>query len=201
MFEKIISRLTSFSVANPWKVIFFTLFITLGFAVQFPKITTDTNPKHMLPEDSFVRQFNDKIERDFSLHADVMVLGIVNEKGIFNEQTLSLIGSLTHEVKLIPGIIVRDVISLATIDDMTSINGELVTKPVLEKIPATPEEMMVLQKKVLDNPLVHNRLVASDTTATIIVIPIEPTANGKNIADKIRAFLPSQYGETTFYLG
>ncbi len=201
MLEKIISRLTSYSVDNPWKVIFLTLFITLGFGVQFPKVTTDTNPKHMLPEDSSVRQFNDKIERDFALHADVMVLGIVNKKSVFDRQTLSLIGSLTHEIKLISGVIVRDVVSLATIDDMTSTNGELVTKPILERIPETEGEMDVLRKRVLENPLILNRLVASDATAAIIVIPIESSANGKIIAEKIRSLLSFHTdAENTFYL-
>ena len=201
MLEKIISRLTSYSVDNPWKVIFLTLFITLGFGVQFPKVTTDTNPKHMLPEDSSVRQFNDKIERDFALHADVMVLGIVNKKSVFDKQTLSMIGSLTHEIKLISGVIVRDVVSLATIDDMTSTNGELVTKPILERIPETEGEMDVLRKRVLENPLILNRLVASDATAAIIVIPIESSANGKIIAEKIRSLLSFHTdAENTFYL-
>src|SRR3989304_4176118 len=49
-------NLTSFSVDHPWLVIAIVAVITLGFAIQFPKKTSDTDPKNMLPATSDVRK-------------------------------------------------------------------------------------------------------------------------------------------------
>ncbi|MBI4679859.1 MAG: hypothetical protein HY753_01265, partial [Nitrospirae bacterium] len=47
--------LVEFSVEHPKLIVLLTIIITLAFATQFTKITTDTNPTHMLPETSDVR--------------------------------------------------------------------------------------------------------------------------------------------------
>lgn len=74
MIERALSRLAPFSVGHPWPVIGLTVLATLAFAVQLPRITIDTDPKHMLPATSPVRQYNDQVEKEFVLHADVMAL-------------------------------------------------------------------------------------------------------------------------------
>src|SRR3989338_11552150 len=118
-------RWTLLMLDHPKVVIGVTLLITLFFAAQFPKIAVDTDPKHMLPATSPVRQYNDEVEKNFALHPDVIVLGIVNSESIFNPQTLKNIKELTRAIQEIPGVISRDVDSLTTVDNVSSINGEL----------------------------------------------------------------------------
>src|SRR3989338_9475380 len=116
-----IERLTQFVLDHPKLVIASTLVLTLFFAAQFPKIAIDTDPKHMLPATSPVRQYNDQVERDFALHPDVVVLGMVNSDGIFNHQSLKYLKDLTNAIHEIPGVISRDVDSLTTVDNVTSL--------------------------------------------------------------------------------
>src|SRR3990167_3732946 len=104
-----LERLTRFVLDHPKHVIGTTLALTLLFAAQFPKIAIDTDPKHMLPATSPVRQYNDQVERDFALHPDVIALGIVNLEGIFNPETLKNIKELTRVIQEIPGVVSRDV--------------------------------------------------------------------------------------------
>src|SRR3990172_6540868 len=118
MIEKPLRRATAFSIDHPLLVIGLTVLVTLAFAVQFRKITIDTDPKHMLPVTSPVRQYNDQVEKDFALHADVIALGIVNEQGVINRETLSRIAELTREIQKMPGVISRDVVSFSTIDNV-----------------------------------------------------------------------------------
>ena len=54
-------RWTLLMLDHPKVVIGATLLITLFFAAQFPKIAVDTDPKHMLPATSPVRQYNDEV--------------------------------------------------------------------------------------------------------------------------------------------
>ena len=72
--------LVEFSVNHPKLVVVLSIIITLAFMTQFPKMKTDTNPKHMLPDTSDVRVWNDEVDKTFALYEDMIVLGIVNEK-------------------------------------------------------------------------------------------------------------------------
>ena len=193
-------RWTQFILDHPKVVIGTTLLLTLFFAAQFTKITIDTDPKHMLPATSPVRQYNDQVERDFALHPDVIVLGIVNSESIFNPQTLKNIKELTRAIQEIPGVISRDVDSLTTVDNVSSINGELVVKPALGDIPQSDAELEVLRKALLGNPLFVGRFISADATVLAIFVPIEPKANGKEIADKIRSLLPKHSSSHKFYI-
>src|SRR3989339_2148601 len=198
--EMKLERLTQIVLGRPKLVIGLVAAISLFFIAQFPKITIDTDPKHMLPVTSPVRQYNDKIEKDFVLHPDVIVLGVVNTDGIFNPQTLTYVKDLTNAVRQIPGVIVRDVDSLSTVENVFSNEGELVVRPALGDIPQTEEGLSALRKSILDNSLFVGRFISSDGKAVATFIPIEPAANGKEIADKIRALLPKNSGQNRFYL-
>ena len=112
-----------------------TIAVTVALAAQFPKVVIDTDPKHMLPVTSPVRQYNDQVERDFALHPDVIAVGIVNERGIVNRETLSRVIELTRAIQKMPGVVSRDVTSFTTIDDVTVVGSDLVVRPLLDRIP------------------------------------------------------------------
>ncbi len=194
------SWLTLFSVRHPRLVVALAAGVTAVFASQLPKITTDTDPKHMLPVTSPVRQYNDRVEKDFALHPDVIVLGIVNDRGIVNQTTLAHIVRLTQAIEEIPGVVTRDVVSLSTIDNVTSGFGGLDVRPVLDAVPDSDAELELLQRALAENPLFVNRIVSADGSATAIYVPIEPTANGKEIAAKIRRLLPGDAGDDRYFL-
>src|SRR3990167_895672 len=139
-------HVTEFVLKHPKSMIGLVLIVTLFFGVQFPKIAVDTDPKHMLPATSPVCQYNDQVERDFALHPDVIVLGMVNPDGIFNPQSLKHLKDLTYAIREIPGVISRDVDSLTTVDNVISLNGELVVKPGLNGIPQSDSELATLRQ-------------------------------------------------------
>ena len=200
MRDRLIHRLTSSSVDHPRLVIGLTLAITLAFGLQLPKMTTDTDPKHMLPITSPVRQYNDQVEREFGLHADNLVVGIVNERGVVNSDTLSHIAELTQRIRKIPGVVVRDVTSFTTIDNVTVESGSLAVRPLLGEVPTSIEELGALRRALLENPLLRNRAISEDTKATAIYVPLEPSANGREIADRIRQMLPKGDSGDQYFL-
>jgi predicted RND superfamily exporter protein len=194
------SPIIRLSVEHPWCVITLTVLVTLIFALQLPKIRIDTDPKHMLPITSPVRQYNDQVEKDFALHADVIVLGIFNEHGVFNPTSLSRIAQLTRDIEGLPGVVARDVSSLSSIDNVVSQDGELVVRPALDQVPQSDAELAAMRKTILENSLFVNRIVSGDGTTTAIYVPIEPSANGKEIADRIRKLLPHDGAGDQFFL-
>ena len=103
--------LVEFSVNHPRWVVLLTVLSCAAALTQFPKAKTDTNPKHMLPETSDVRVWNSEVERIFDLYEDTIVLGIVNDGGVLNPETLDRISRITSEILKIEGVAARDVSS------------------------------------------------------------------------------------------
>ncbi len=90
------------------------MLVTLTFPTQVPRMTVDTDPKHMLQVTSPVRQYNDQVERDFALHADVLALGIVNDRGVLNRETLAHYDPVACAISTLRQSPARSATSLAT---------------------------------------------------------------------------------------
>ena len=141
MSRKLKFSLVEISVEHPRWVVAITIILTLISLTQFPKVKTDTNPKNMLPKTSDVRVWNDQVEKSFSLYEDVIALGIANEKGILNKDTLGKIQRLTEEIIKIKGVAARDVSSFTTIDNVTVEDGILKASPLMSEVPETEKEL------------------------------------------------------------
>ena len=61
---------------------------TLLFASQLSKVKIGTDPRHMLPVTSPIREYSDRVEGWFALLPDVIILGAQSEKGIFTTEAL-----------------------------------------------------------------------------------------------------------------
>jgi predicted RND superfamily exporter protein len=200
LLQRALNRTVALSAAHPRAVIVLAAVITLAFAAQFPRITIDTDPKHMLPVTSPVRQYNDRVEKEFALHADVIALGIVNERGIVNRDTLARIAALSRDIQKMPGVVSRDVASFSTTDNVTLQDGVLIVRPVLTRVPESQQELDAFRSSLLGNPLFIGRIVSADATATAIYVPIDATANGREIADAIRRRVASDRGDDQYFL-
>ncbi len=192
--------LVEFSVNHPRLIVFLTIIITFAFMTQFPKVKTDTNPKNMLPETSDVRVWNDEVEKTFGLYEDTLVVGIKNEKGILNYETLAKIQRITDEILKIKGVASRDVNSFPTITNVTAEEGSLRVAPLMTAVPKTGEEINRLQKMLFENPLFINRIISKDGKTTAIYVPLEKGANGKVIADRLREIVNKEKGDEKYYI-
>jgi len=192
--------LVEFSVDHPGWIVLLAAIITLAFMTQFTKVKTDTNPKHMLPPTSDVRVWNDEVEEMFQLYEDTIVVGIVNEKGVLNKETLGRIIRITDEILKLKGVAGRDVNSFPTITNVTAEAGVLNIAPLMTEVPQTDEEMERLRRMLFENPLFINRIISEDGKTTAIYVPLEKGANGKEIADRIREITKKEKGEEKYYI-
>ncbi|MEW6003323.1 MAG: MMPL family transporter, partial [Nitrospirota bacterium] len=192
--------LVEFSVKHPKLIVFLSILITLAFMTQFPKTRTDTNPKHMLPETSDVRVWNDEVDRTFALYEDMIVVGIVNEKGVLNKDTLGKIKKITNEILKIKGVATMDVNSFPTITNVTAEAGVLKVAPLMTEVPKTNEQINALRKMLFENPLFVNRIISKDGKTTAIYAPLERGANGKVIADTMREIVKKEGGPEKYYI-
>ncbi|MDO8786557.1 MAG: hypothetical protein Q7J42_00585, partial [Sulfuritalea sp.] len=192
--------LVEFSIARPKWVLFGTLLLTLLFLTQFPKIRTDTNPKHMLPETSDVRVWNDKVDQTFALYEDTIVVGIENAAGVLNLETLGRIARITDAVLALDGVASRDVNGFTTITNVTASEGTLNVGPLMPAAPKTEAEVEALRKALFSNSLFIDRVISKDGKTTAIYVPLEKGANGAEIADKIREIVAKEKGPERYYV-
>jgi predicted RND superfamily exporter protein len=191
-----LERLTAFSIDRPKTTIALFGFLTILFGLQFPGITVDADPENMLEADQPDRVFYDQIKTDFGIH-DLIVVGVVDENDVFRPESLAGIARATSEILTIEGVIIEDVISPSTSNNVKSSGGLLDIRPVLREVPQTPAAAASLRLDIADNPFLHEKIASADGTAIALYIPIERKDMSRRIGGEIekileRELLPGQ---------
>jgi predicted RND superfamily exporter protein len=186
-----LERLTLFSLDRPKTVIALVVVATLIFALQFPKITIDTDPENMLEPDQPDRVLYDRVKKEFGVH-DMIVVGIVDERGVFRPESLEGVARATSGILRIKGVIIPDVVSLTTTDNVKSSGGFLEVRPVMDEVPLTPEDVEKLRRDIAENPFFHEKIASADGTAVALYIPIEKKDMSYRIAGEIETVLKAE---------
>ncbi len=184
----ILERLTRLSLDRPKTVIATLLLLSVAFASQLPSITIDTDPENMLEPDQPDRVFYDGVKKDFGVH-DLIVLGIVDDRGVFQPESLAAISKAIAEITEIPGVVISDVVSLTTTNNVKSQGGLLDIHTVMRKVPRTDEAIQSLRREIAENPFLHEKVASDDGTAVAIYVPIEEKRMSYRIANRIEAIL------------
>jgi uncharacterized protein len=189
-----------FSVDHPRSVLAATVALTALSLLPFPRIRTDTNPKNMLPPTSAVRVRNAEVERTFGLYEDVIVVGIHNDAGLLNPETLGRIHRVTQAILAIEGVAAEDVTGFSTVTNVTNVGGVFVVGPLMAAPPRSAPELEALRRALSSNRLLADRIVSRDGTTAAIYVPLIRGANGKAIADHIRAIVRRERGSERYYV-
>jgi predicted RND superfamily exporter protein len=184
MFE----RMVIFSMDRPKTVIGLLSLLTVLFALQFPRITIDADPENMLKANQTDRLYYNKIKKEFGIN-DLIVVGIVDNKGIFRPEALKRVARATSEILKIKGVIIEDVVSPSTTNNVKSKGGLLDIRPVLRDIPRTPEAAAGLRRDIAANPFLNEKIASADGTAIAIYVPIERKDMSYRIAGRIKDIL------------
>jgi uncharacterized protein len=193
-----LKKLTYFSIDHPKLMIVLTLIITGLFLFQFPNAQIDTDPENMLEADQSDRVFYDQIKKDFGIR-DMIVLGITDETGIFQPKTLEEIAKITDEILKIDGVIVEDVISFTTTDNVTSEGGLINVRRIMETVPQTNKEVEAIKTGVYDNPLFVEKLVSKNGDAVALYIPIQQKDMSYRISKEIELIVGKELNESQNY--
>src|SRR3972149_3335596 len=156
------------SLRHPKLALAATAIHTLLFLTQFPRLATDTNPKHMLPETSDVRVWNDEVDKTFALYEDTSVVGVANDAGVLNRETLGRIARITDAILGLEGVATRDVNGFTTITNVTAEAGTLKVGPLMPAAPKTDAEVEALRAALSGNPLLVDRVISKDGKTTAI---------------------------------
>ncbi len=195
-----LNKLTGLVTRFPKSTIVFFLTVTIFFAMQFPKIKIDTDPENMLEQTQVDRIFYDKVKKEFGIH-DLLVIGIADEEGIFKSDALKRVANVTDEILKIKGVIIEDVVSLRTSNNVTSEGGTLVVKRFMEEIPKNQKEVEELKRALYGNSFFVDKIISRDGKATSIYIPIEKKDQSYRISKEIEKILKKELTpEQKYYL-
>ncbi len=191
--------LVRLALRYPKLTIALTIFLTILLVSSMPTMKIDTDPENMLSQDEPVRVFHRQVKKEFGIE-EMIVLGMVNERGIFNKGSLRKIKTLTDEIMTIEGVVAEDVMSLSATNNVISRAGLLEVRPPLERVPSKEEEIVLLKKEVMDNPLFRDRLVSSDGKGTAIYVPIVDKDVAHEVAERIKKLYRPLEGPERFYM-
>ncbi len=93
-----LTKITEFSIDRPWVLFGIIAVITAVFMFQFPQINIDTDPENMLQPDQPDRAYYDEIKKEFGID-DIVVVGIVDNNGIFRPEALRQVSEIINEIK------------------------------------------------------------------------------------------------------
>ncbi|AGY91703.1 hypothetical protein SPICUR_03555 [Spiribacter curvatus] len=196
-------RIASLAMNHPRMIFLATLLLTLVGTALIPLIQIDTDPENMLPADQADRVRHNAIKEQFNLH-DMIVVGVVNERadpGVFNPRSLSAIHALSGEIAEIDGVIRRDLLSLATVDNIEQGEpGTIRFEWMLNSPPETQEEANRIREATLDLPLFRDTLISGDGEATALYVPIEAKDQSHRIAGEIEALIDGLDTDDRFHI-
>jgi len=169
----------------------------LGAAL--PQLQADDDVMKFLPqEDPELVLFN-KVNQRFG-GLDVAIVGLEAET-LFTVERLAKVRELTREIAAVEGVF--DVMSFTEVPDpRPSPEGGLVVEPlVLEKLPATAEELAVLKQRVLANDNAVGNMISADGRAAMILCFLGGSRPPMHVAADIKNAAEKTWTESRLYFG
>lgn len=178
------------------------LIISLFFAYQLKNLSFNTNLGDFYPLKHPYLKIQNKLNkifgglnqvslaievnpvRNFGLHDSQKGISNGVKKGdILNPVTLEKVWRITSELYLTEGINAGRVVSLSArkVKHVEANQDGFVTEWLMHDPPKTQEELNILKKRILRNPLVYGPLVSRDFKATLIQADFESSVSSRDI--------------------
>jgi predicted RND superfamily exporter protein len=157
----------------------------------------------MLPADQAARVFHNQTKKDFTLH-DMLVVGVVNDAhpdGVFNPATLTRVHELTRAIESIDGVIQDDLLSLASIDNISQDGPGVVRFAwMMREAPRDQDEARAIRDAARRLPTVVGTIVSEDEKAAGIYVPLVSKDESHRIATEIEAIVADMEGDDRFFI-
>ncbi|MDP8206709.1 MAG: MMPL family transporter [Candidatus Electryonea clarkiae] len=191
-------KITKYVLNYPKTVIICSLIITFLFGLGIPKIRMEEDIKEMLPKDLPARLALNEVEDIFG-GSDVFLVAVNNEEEtIFNRGTLAKILEITDSLDVIPGIL--RVSSLATVNQIKSVEWGMEVTPFLEEVPETEEGVRILKKTFYDDSLYVGSMVSNNGKYAAIIAVVDKDAKMKAIYEEVLQLTDRLEGPENIYL-
>jgi predicted RND superfamily exporter protein len=135
------------------------------------RLRVDPSDERLLGQTNEGWEFYQSARRLFG--NDETILIAVEAQDVFAPQTLGLVKRLTDRLAKVEG--VQRVISLSNVLTFRTTDIGLDIAPLMQQVPATPQESATLRKETLSNRLIADTLVSKNADTTGIIVNLENT--------------------------
>jgi len=195
-------HLLNFAIEQPKRVFLIIFIAVIVFAAMLPKIIIDTDPENMLPPDQADRVFHEQVKKKFGIN-DLIVVGMINEGplGIYNTRSLAALHQLSQQILNIEGIVPQDVLSLATVDNISQDGpGTIRFQWMMNQPPTSDADAGEIRSAVENLPFLNNTIVSPDGIATAIYIPILHKDQSYRIVAEVEEIIDGLDSDDSFYI-
>lgn len=173
--------------------------LTAAALSQFGGLKWETDARVYFPKDHPAIKYDAYIADVFGAR-DAIIIAIVNDKGIFNKETLERVERITSKIAKLPGVQAHrelDVDSLATATIFSGTEDAINNVPLMPSVPEDDIGMEALKKRIYSHPdLFVGNLVSPDGTATMIRAKIkEGIANRYQSYFQIKGILSGELAQ------
>lgn len=186
-----------FITAHPRCVVALLLGLTLFFAYEASHLVLKNTLDIWLPRGNPYVETTREIQAIFDAH-NIVVVAIAPQHGdIYQPAVLERIVRLHDKILAIPEAVPSSVLSVAA-RKAKSIRGTpegMEVRPLLERIPTTPEEIAKLKQDIAANPFYHRALVSDDGKVAALVADFKQKPDAVNytsLYEEIRAAVDSE---------
>ncbi len=141
-----------------------------------------------------------RFEEVFKNRAVVMVG--VQADDVYAPSTLAKVARVTEGLRAVPSVIPGRVVSLATVQDVTTHGDALDVHTLMGEVPRTPSDVSALRAAVEANEIVSGRLVSRDGKLTAILAFLQDDYDREQVYRSVSALIaPLQGPERIFAAG
>ncbi len=182
--KKMLKSLFALTVDHPIWTIGIVLVVVVGFTAAISNLSMETDFREFMSKDDPVVKLMDEAEERYGRAFGIFVM-VVNENGIFNEETLSKIQQIEEEFEAIPG--VKSVSSPLSAQVITGTEKALNVQKAAPggEVPATPEAMAAFREQIMGSRMLRDNVVSSDGKAGAISIELKIGADEAAITEEI----------------
>ncbi|MDY0222821.1 MAG: MMPL family transporter [Desulfobacterium sp.] len=145
-----------------------SLLAAAPFFINLPKVKTVDNVDYFTlendPDIAFYDEFKDLFGND-----EFFIIALKKDN-VFTYDSLALLKKLTDELEQVEEI--REVKSLANVNDTIGENDYFIVQKFLEEIPDQESDLAKLKTRALSNPLYNKNFISSDGKTTAIVVSV-----------------------------
>lgn len=166
----VIGKLLGFCYRWAWLIWIAAIALAGLGAWEARNIKLNVSAEGLVPEDSPLRATYEDTKKTFG--SDYIVGVYVDDPDLFTLPKLQSLAALSHQLAELPS--VERTESLFTINNIDGSSGSLVTGPILDPLPDTPEELATAKQRALHNPLLRGTLISTDGQATLLTLYLKP---------------------------
>ena len=160
-------RLLIWAGDRPWRALLVALALAALFGTGLPRVRFDASIESLrVPLRGDAATLAARTEAEEAFGGQSVLTVIVQAPELFETPILRAVEEMTWQLQGLDG--VQRVVSLATVSALEARDGFLDTEPLLAWVPETPEELLDLRRRTLDQAILRGEVVNEAGTASAL---------------------------------